>query len=135
MAFTQKLRALLVLSDLTIPRRGLVGGVLLTVVCNAAIFSLIWKVDGELRRLDPGEMSRRAVSSVIAESVLFLLLPFGIRRGCMAEGSFEVSRAGVLLVVDDTVPGRRRVLLLGRRFSASAIVQGRERYNRERGSL
>lgn len=89
----------------------------------AAIFSLIWNVDGELRRLEPGEMSRRDVSSVTVESVLLLLLLFEMRRG-ETEG-FEVSRGDVVFVVvdDAVVPGRSRVLRLGGRFSVSVIVQ------------
>ena len=113
-AFCQKLRTLLALSDFTIPNCGLAGGDLLRDVCSCASFSLIWKVDGEFRRDEPGEMSLRVVSSIMVESVLLREFDFAIRRGETPD--CFVSRGFVVVV-----PERRRELRLGGRFSVSVI--------------
>jgi len=76
-------------------------------------------MEGEFRRLDPGEISLREVSSVIVASALLLELLFAMRRGVVGAG-FEDSTAGMEDVV--VVPERRRVLLRGGRFSVSVIV-------------
>src|SRR5579862_3974835 len=80
-AVSQKLRTLPALSLLTMPNCGLAGGDLFTAVCKAATLSFIWNVEGELRRLEPGEMSRRVVSSAMDARVLLRLLLFEIRSG------------------------------------------------------
>ena len=112
-AFCQKLRTLLALSDLTIPNCGLAGGDLLRDVCSCASFSLIWKVEGEFRRDEPGEMSLRVVSSIMVESALLREFDFAIRRGDTPD--CFVSRGFVV------VPERRRELRLGGRFSVSVM--------------
>jgi hypothetical protein len=109
-AFCQNVRTLLALSDLTIPSGGLGGTSLVTAVCNAATFSLIWNVEGEFRRLLPGEISRSVVSSAIAAKLLLLLVLLEMRNG-------ETEGFGYCCVSE-----RRRVLRLGGRFSESVIV-------------
>src|SRR5579859_3779689 len=120
-AVSQKLRTLPALSLLTIPSCGLACGDLFTAVCKAATFSLIWNVEGEFRRLDPGEISRSDVSSAIDASVLLRLVLFEILRGetlC----DFNPSYDELLLFVDEVVvPDRSRVLRLGGRFSVSVM--------------
>jgi len=89
-------------------------------------------MEGEFRRLDPGEISLREVSSTRA---LLLLLLFAMRRGVTGTG-FEESRDG--LVNGAVVPARSRVLRRGGRFSASVIVPngGRDEGQKsEKGSL
>jgi hypothetical protein len=97
---------------------GLVGGVL-EAFSRAASLSLSWKVEGEFRREEPGEMSLSVVSSLTPPSVRLELL-FVMRRGVTA---FDLeSEAGSMVVVDVVVPERRRVLRRGGRFSVSSIV-------------
>jgi len=84
-AFCQKLRTLPALSDFGIPSCGLVGGERLIWPCNEAILSLIWKVEGEFRRLEPGETSLRVVSSAIADNAFDLDVDLEMRRGAMEE--------------------------------------------------
>ena len=125
-AVSQKLRTLPALSLLTIPGCGLVGGDLLAAVCSAATFSLIWNVEGEFRRLEPGEISRSVVSSAILASVLLRLVLFDILSGetfCGFDPSY--AEGGLLFVDDEVVPERSRVLRLGGRFSVSVMVQCR----------
>lgn len=90
-------------------------------------------MEGEFRRLDPGEMS---LSDVSRTSALLLLLLFVMRRGVTGAG-FEDSMGG--LVDEAVVPVRRRVLRRGGRFSVSVIVSERDGRHEgekgERGSL
>ena len=110
---SQKLRTLPALSLLTIPSCGLAGGDLFTAVCSAATFSLIWNVEGEFRRLDPGEMSRSVVSSAIDARVLLRLVLFDIRSGDTFDDFSPSYKEGLLLFADEVVPDRSRVLRRG----------------------
>lgn len=112
-AVSQKLRTLPALSLLTIPGCGLAGGDLLTAVCNAATLSLIWNVEGEFRRLDPGEISRSVVSSAIDARVLLRLVLFDMRSGETFEDFNPSYEEELFVVVDDVVPERSRVLRRG----------------------
>ena len=72
-----------------------------------------------MRRLEPGEMSLRVVSSAMVERVLLLLWPFAMRSGVTVD--FTESKDELSCEEDETA-ARRRLLRRGGRFSASAIV-------------
>ena len=75
--------------------------------------SLIWNVEGEFRRLDPGEISRSVVSSAIDARVLLRLVLFDMRSGETFEDFNPSYEEELFVVVDDVVPERSRVLRRG----------------------